>query len=116
MARNIPIGFVKYQWNSEKNEPETVPNPGLIDSINRHYTTSGALMLVCRSGGRSALAVNALAEAGFIDAYSIIGGMEGDLVSDPDSAYYGKRMKNGWKNAGLPWTYDVNPEQLWIEG
>jgi hypothetical protein len=23
-------------------------------------------------------------------------------------------MKNGWKNSGSPWTYDVNPELLWI--
>jgi len=21
------------------------------------------------------------------------------------SIYYGKRMRNGWKNSGLPWTY-----------
>ncbi|MGA3198397.1 MAG: hypothetical protein ABSD89_03220 [Halobacteriota archaeon] len=38
--------------------------------------------------------------------------MEGDKVDDTGSANYGKRMKNGWKNAGSPWTYDVNPELL----
>jgi hypothetical protein len=24
----------------------------------------------------------------------------------------GKRMKNGWKNSGLPWTYKINPEKM----
>ena len=39
--------------------------------------------------------------------------MEGDTVNDPESAYHGKRMKNGWKNAGLPWTYDLDPGLVW---
>ena len=56
------------------------------------------------------MAVNLLAEAGFKNAYNIIDGMEGDLVEDPDSMFVGKRMKNGWKNAGVPWTYDVDPD------
>jgi len=30
--------------------------------------------------------------------------------ADPESAYHGKRMRNGWKNAGLPWIYDPDPE------
>lgn len=113
MARNIPVGFVKYQWNAEKNEPETEPNPHFIDCVKEKYSSTDTLLLICRSGGRSALAVNALTEAGFVDVYNVIDGMEGDLVKDPDSAYYGKRMQNGWKNSGLPWTYDVSPELLW---
>ncbi len=68
---------------------------------------------MCRSGGRSALAVNALAEAGFEHVYNIIDGMEGDKVDEPGSVYLGKRMKNGWKNSGSPWTYDCDPELLW---
>jgi len=114
MARSIPIGFVKYQWNSEKNEPEVRPNPNFIDCAKSEFNTNDTILVICRSGGRSALAVNALAEAGFENAYNVIDGMEGDLVNDPGSADHGKRMKNGWKNAGLPWTYDVNPKLLWI--
>jgi len=114
MARNVPAGFVRYQWNAEKNEPAFVPNPDFISSIKEHFNNSNKLMLMCRSGGRSALAANALAKAGFENVYNIIDGMEGDKVDDPDSAYNGKRVKNGWKNSGLPWTYDVNTELLWI--
>jgi hypothetical protein len=34
---------------------------------------------------------------------------EGDKVDEPRSAFYGKRMKNGWKNGRAPWTYDSEP-------
>ena len=114
IARNIPVGFVKYQWNADKKEPVFVPNADFISSINSQYSSDNILLLICRSGGRSALAVNALAQAGRQNVYNIIDGTEGDLVKDPDSAYDGKRMKNGWKNSGTPWTYEIDPERLWI--
>ncbi len=57
-------------------------------------------------------AVNALAKAGFVNVYNVIDGMEGDKVDDPGSINHGKLMKNGWKNSGLPWTYDVTLELI----
>jgi hypothetical protein len=56
------------------------------------------------------MAVNLLAQAGFENTFNIVDGMEGDTVKDPDSLFVGKRMKNGWKNSGLPWTYDVDSD------
>ena len=114
MARNIPLLFVKYQWNADKNEPVVEPNPDFISSVKSLFSPTDTLLVTCRSGGRSAMAVNALAKAGFVNVYNIIDGMEGDKVDDPGSAYHGKRMKNGWKNSGSPWTYDVNPELIWV--
>jgi rhodanese-related sulfurtransferase len=114
MARNIPFAFVKYQWNADKNEPVMEPNPDFISSVKRLFSATDKLLVMCRSGGRSAQAVNALAKAGFKNVYNIIDGMEGDKVNDPESVYNGKRMKNGWKNSGSPSTYDVNPELIWI--
>ena len=38
--------------------------------------------------------------------------MEGSQVKDPDSVFDGMRMKNGWKNSGLPWTYDIDPARM----
>ena len=70
------------------------------------------LMVMCRSGGRSAIAVNLLAQAGFRNVYQIIDGMEGDSVDDPDSVFQGQRLVNGWKNSGLPWTYKIDPARL----
>jgi rhodanese-related sulfurtransferase len=70
---------------------------------------------MCRSGGRSAKAVDLLAAAGYTRVYNVIDGVEGDKVNDPASAYFGKRMVNGWKNRGLPWTYDVDPGKVLLE-
>jgi len=114
MARNIPIGFVTHQWNSEKNEPVFVPNADFLSAAKRAFSTDDTILVTCRSGGRSALAVNALANADFGHVYNIIDGMEGDMVKDPESPDHGKRMKNGWKNSGAPWTYKIDPALLWF--
>jgi hypothetical protein len=36
------------------------------------------------------------------------GGFEGEKVKDKGSPYFGQRRVNGWRNAGLPWTYDMD--------
>ncbi len=113
MARNLPLAFVKYQWNAEKNEPVMEPNAEFVSGAKRQLAADDTILVMCRSGGRSAMAVNALAAAGFTNVYNIIDGMEGDKVNDPGSIQHGKRVKNGWKNSGSPWTYDVNPELIW---
>jgi hypothetical protein len=58
------------------------------------------------------MAVNLLAENGFKDVYNVIDGMEGDAVNEPGSSEHGKRIIDGWKNSGEPWTYDVDPDQV----
>jgi rhodanese-related sulfurtransferase len=110
MARNIPLLFVKHEWNTDINEFVLEPNPDFISEVKRLFAPNDTLLVMCRSGDRSARAVDALAKAGFVNVYNIIDGMEGDKVNDPVSVYDGKRMKNGWKNSGSPWTYEVNPE------
>jgi rhodanese-related sulfurtransferase len=111
MARNIPLLFVKHEWNADTNQFVVEPNPDFILEVKRLFSPTDMLLVMCRSGDRSAMAVNALAKAGFVNVYNIIDGMEGDMVDDPKSKHNGKRMKNGWKNSGSPWTYNVNPEQ-----
>lgn len=114
MARNIPLLFVKYEWDAEKDQPVVAPNPDFAPAVMKAFAPGDTLLVMCRSGGRSALAVNGLAKAGFTNAYNVIDGFEGDKVDDPASAYHGKRMKNGWKNSGSPWTYEVDPDLLWL--
>ena len=114
MARNIPLLFVKYQLRPDKNEPAVEPNPDFVSTVKGLFAPTDTLLVMCRSGGRSALAVNQLAKAGFVNIYNIIDGMEGDNVDDPGSVYHRKRMRNGWKNSGLPWTYDLSPQLCWL--
>ncbi|OYW25921.1 MAG: rhodanese, partial [Methyloversatilis sp. 12-65-5] len=70
------------------------------------------VVLICRSGDRTTRAVNALAAAGFTRVWTVIDGFEGDTA--PAGADRGKRTVNGWKNAGLPWTYALDSSQIWL--
>ena len=110
MARNIPVRLLNQELTAKKKSPVMEPNPDFISQVKRDYKVGDTILVMCRSGGRSAMAVNLLAEAGFTRVYNITDGFEGDAVKDPDSYYDGKRVKNGWKNSGAPWTYSIEPE------
>jgi rhodanese-related sulfurtransferase len=112
MAWNIPLAFQTYQWDDAKGYFAVKPNPDFIALVKDQFTPEDTLLITCRSGGRSAMAVNLLAENGFKHLYNIIDGMEGDMVEDPESLYKGKRMKNGWINSGVPWAYEIDPEKM----
>jgi rhodanese-related sulfurtransferase len=75
-----------------------------VGQVRQIARPDDAILVICRSGNRSAAAVEMLAQAGFKNAYTVVDGFEGDRNSDPSSRDYGKRTVNGWKNAGLPWT------------
>ena len=115
MAWNIPVAFVTYQRKAGKIEYGSEMNPDFVSLVQEVAKPTDTLLLMCRSGGRSAMAVNKLAAAGFKTVYTITDGMEGDKVEDPDSVFHGKRMKNGWKNSGLPWVHTIDPEKIILE-
>ena len=115
MAWNIPLAFVTYQRKNCKFEYGVKMNPEFVAEVKTIAGPKDTLLLMCRSGGRSAMAVNQLAAAGFKKVYSIVDGMEGDKVDDPGSVYIGKRMRNGWKNSGLPWVYGIDPDKMILE-
>lgn len=114
MAWNIPVFFQSHNWDESKKHFSMIPNPDFIKHITEVFKTDDTILVTCRSGGRSAMAVNKLAEAGFKNVYNITDGFEGDTVSDPESVFTGQRMKNGWKNSRLPFTYELDPNLLRI--
>jgi rhodanese-related sulfurtransferase len=114
MAWNIPFLIQTYQWDPAKKNFPMKPNPDFVTGVMKVAKPADTLLVMCRSGGRSAMAVNKLTEAGFKNVYNITDGMEGDVVDDPQSVFLGQRMRNGWKNSGLPWSYDPNPELMLI--
>jgi rhodanese-related sulfurtransferase len=111
MAWNIPIAFLTYENKGGKFVYGHKVNAEFVAQVRGLAKPGDVLLLTCRSGGRGAMAVNALAAAGFTKAYNIVDGIEGDLVQDPDSVHNGKRMKNGWKNSA-PWGYTIDPEKI----
>lgn len=78
-----------------------------VSAVGKIAEPDDTVLVICRSGNRSAAAVNMLAKAGYKKAYSVVDGFEGDKNSDESSPDFGKRTVNGWKNAGLP---SIKPE------
>ena len=112
MAWNIPLVLQTYQWDADKKKLPMKPNPDFLSQVKEVAQSTDTILVMCRSGGRSAMAVNQLAEAGFRNVYNITDGMEGDTVEEPGSVFQGQRLKNGWKNSGCPWTYKLKPERM----
>jgi len=112
MAVNIPLAFQTHSWSKEKGYFDFKPNPEFLTRVKECAQPSDVLLVMCRSGGRSAMAVNVLAKAGYTNAFNITDGMEGDAANEPGSPEHGKRTIDGWKNSGAPWTYDIDPEKL----
>ena len=112
MAWNIPLAEQSYQWDPEKRKLPMSLLPDFVSRVQSIVKPDDILMVTCRSGGRSAMAVNLLAKAGFKNVYNITDGVEGDAVKDANSVFNGQRMVNGWKNSGLPSTYNIDPERM----
>ncbi|MRU14030.1 sulfurtransferase [Roseovarius sp. A21] len=108
---NIPFMNVDpaHIYNPKKSSYKMMPNDGFVDQIKGYVAANNpsALLIICRSGGRSAKAVDMLAKAGVeTPGYTVVDGFEGDK-SDA-----GTRAVNGWKNAGGEWTYKVTEDLL----
>jgi rhodanese-related sulfurtransferase len=113
MAVNIPLAFPAYKWDAGKGNYSVVPNTDFVAHVGKRFKPDDTILVMCRSGGRSAMAINVLAKAGFMKLHNIIDGFEGDKVEDPESVYHGQRVRNGWKNSA-PWTYKLNSELVWL--
>jgi len=71
------------------------------------------IVIMCRSGTRSAKAADMLFDLGYVNVYTVVDGFEGDLATRGPER--GHPVVNGWKNAGLHWSYGISPEQVYPE-
>lgn len=113
MAHNIPSKFFTYKYDAEKEGFVMKDNDNFLAEAEKKLSPEETIFVMCRSGGRSAMTVNKLAKAGYAKVYNIIDGFEGDKVKDAGSYFDGKRMRNGWKNSGAPWTYSLDPKLIY---
>jgi rhodanese-related sulfurtransferase len=107
MAWKIPLAAQSYKWDAEKGQFPMKPLPDFVARVQQVAKPDDEILVTCRSGGRSAMAVNALAQAGFKNVHNIIDGIEGDGNMDSDSV-----ARGGWKNAGCPWTKKLTPDRM----
>ena len=90
-----PKGSILIPWNDG---PDWAINPDFVAHVKKAASTNRPVILICRSGNRSAAAGEALEANGFSDVYNVTHGFEGDL----DETHH-RNSVNGWRHAGLPW-------------
>lgn len=104
-------------WDDKRHMYKLEPNQDFVPEIERRLKAMGlgkdaAIILICRSGDRSSKAADRLQAAGFGKVYSVAEGVEGDTAKEGPKA--GQRVVNGWKNAGLPWTYKLDKTKMYF--
>ncbi|UCV21182.1 rhodanese-like domain-containing protein [Ferribacterium limneticum] len=76
-------------------------NPRFVKELESKAGKDEVVLLLCRSGKRSAAAAEAAAKGGFKNVFNILEGFEGDLDEQQRRGAF-----NGWRSAGLPWIQD----------
>lgn len=81
--------------------PALIRNPRFLNELERKSSKDGIILLLCRSGKRSAAAAEAAAKAGFSNVFNVREGFEGEK---DESQHRG--AAGGWRLQGLPWVQD----------
>lgn len=105
------------EWDDKRQMYKLEPNQDFMPELERRLKAMGlgkdaTIILLCRSGDRSSKAADRLQMAGYTKVYSVAEGFEGDTAKG--GAQDGQRVVNGWKNAGLPWTYKVDKARMYF--
>jgi rhodanese-related sulfurtransferase len=115
---NVPYMLNDFsEWDGKKKRFLKVPNSNFTVLMEEQLKVKGLtkndkVILMCRSGSRSAKAVNLLHKAGYKQVYTVVDGFEGD--KSKAAASKGQRVVNGWKNAKLPWTYKHDETKMYV--
>jgi len=80
-------------------------NPRFVRELEARLAKEGGkdavVLLLCRSGKRSALAAEAVAKAGFANVFNVLEGFEGEIDGQQH-----RGGSDGWRFHGLPWVQD----------
>jgi len=90
-----PAGSMLIPWIDG---PNWEIDPKFVGHVKKAASVNRPVVLICRSGRRSADAGLALENAGLLEVYNVLNGFEGDL----DDQYH-RNACNGWRHEGLPW-------------
>ena len=78
-----------------------IKNPRFLRELESKLSKDLVILLLCRSGKRSAAAAEAATAAGFKYVFNVHEGFEGDLDKKQQRGSSG-----GWRQRGLPWVQD----------
>ena len=76
-------------------------NPRFVRELEAKVGKDQVVLFLCRSGKRSAAAAEAATKAGFLHAFNVLEGFEGELDEQQRRGGIG-----GWRFHGLPWVQD----------
>mgnify|MGYP000322975343 CR=1 FL=1 len=76
-------------------------NPRFARELESKVKKDGIVLLLCRSGKRSALAAEVAAKAGFTRVFNVLEGFEGEIDANQH-----RGGGDGWRFHGLPWVQD----------
>ena len=80
-------------------------NPRFVRELEARLASHGGkeatVLLLCRSGKRSALAAEAAAKAGFTRVFNVLEGFEGEIDGHKQRGH-----ADGWRCHNLPWIQD----------
>lgn len=112
------VPYVEFQefmtdWDETRSFYKLEPFSDFVPEVGRRLLAKGLsktdpVVLICRSGERSSRAANLLADSGYTRVYTVVYGFEGE-ISDA-----GRRNLNGWKNANLPWSYELDKSKMYF--
>lgn len=100
-AYSLPLLF----WDEQ--EMTQLRNKDFLQDLATSFKKEHTLVFICRSGNRSRAAAQMAMSSGFKKAFNVTEGFEGKKDER------GYRTLGGWKNRGLPYTYDLKPELLY---
>jgi rhodanese-related sulfurtransferase len=104
-------------WDEKRGSYKLDPNSDFVPELDRRLKAMGlgkdaTIILMCRSGDRSAKAQDLLLQSGFTKVYGVVEGFEGDMAKEGPNT--GRRAVNGWKNANLPWAYKLDKAKMYF--
>jgi len=76
-------------------------NPRFARELEAKTGKEAVVLLLCRSGKRSALAAEVATKAGLTKVFNVLEGFEGELDAEQQ-----RGNQNGWRFHGLPWVQD----------
>lgn len=116
---NIPVRTfnTEFAWSDKSSTYRTTANDDFVAAVDRLLEKKGkdretTLLVMCQSGSRAPIAARRLHEAGFKSVYTVWDGFEG--IKAKEGKDKGKRVVNGWKNAGLPWSYTLDKDKMYF--
>lgn len=94
----VAIPEERHHWIQWNLYPGGTRNPEFMAQLTAIAKPDQPVLFLCRSGVRSRHAATLAAQHGYLAAFDVLEGFEGDK-----DAHGHRKTVNGWCHAGLPW-------------